>query len=237
MVLKSRVGVGCAIDSRTLKPVLRQFRAEQLGEAGAEQRILVHDHHGLGRLAGAVIDRHQIVERRLGDDAETGAEAEGVLQAALDDRVGDADVDDVRQIVARRGLRGGKADRRSVAADDAGHAGRIHLLHFGDAAGGRRLRIAEHGIDLGAAQRLDAAGGVDLLDRQRGAEPALRAGIRQRAGDRVQHAELHRRAGRAQHGRHGDAACRGRCRAQRGGGEKLAAAERDLLVRHGYSPS
>ena len=94
-----------------LEALARQLRVEQLGKAGAEQRILVHDHHGLGRLAGAVVDRHQIVERGLGDDAEAGAEAEGVLQAALDDRVGDADVDHVRQIVARRGLRGGEADR------------------------------------------------------------------------------------------------------------------------------
>ena len=53
----------------------------------------------------------------------------------------------------------------------------------------------------------------------------------------MQHAELHRRARRAQHRRHGDAAGRGGRRAQRGGGEKLAAAEWNLLVRHDRSPS
>ena len=71
----------------------------------------MHDHHGLGRLAGLVVDGDQICQRGLGDDAEAGAEAERVLQAARDDGVGDADIDDVGQVVACRGLRGGKADR------------------------------------------------------------------------------------------------------------------------------
>ena len=88
------------------------------------------------------------------------------------------------------------------------HAGRIHLLDLGGAALRRRLRVAEHRIDLGAAERLDAAGGIDLFDRQCRAEAALLPGIGQRAGDRVQHAELHRRALRPQHRRHGDAAGR-----------------------------
>ena len=187
-----------------LEALLRQLRVEQLGEAGAEQRVLVHDHHGLGRLAGLVVDGDEIVQRGLGDDAEAGAEAEGVLQAAGDDRVGDADIDDVGQLIARRRLRGGEADAAGIAADDAGNAGRIHLLDLGGAAVGRRLRVAEHGVDL--AQPLDAAGGVDLLDRERCAEPALLAGVGQRAGDRLQHAELHGGPLRAQHGRHGDAA-------------------------------
>ena len=153
-------------------------------------------------MPACVVDGGEIGERRLGDDAEAGAEAERVLQAARDDGVGDADVDHVRQLIARRGLRGGEADVAGIAADDAGDAGRVHLLDLGDAAVRRRLRVAEHGIDL--AQPLDAAGGIDLLDRHGGAEPALLAGIGQRAGDRMQHAELHAGALRAQHGRHGE---------------------------------
>ena len=82
-----------------------------------------------------------------------------------DDAVGHADVDDVGQVVARRGLARGKADAAGVAADDRGDAGRVHLLDFGVAAFRRRLRVAEHRLDLGAAERLDAAGRVDLLDR------------------------------------------------------------------------
>jgi hypothetical protein len=63
------------------------------------------------------------------------------------------------------------------------------------------LRVAENGFDLRAAQRLDPAGRVDLLDRQQRPEPALLARIRQRARYRMQHAELDRRALCAQQGR------------------------------------
>ena len=125
----------------------------------------MHDHHRLGRLAGLVVDGDEIVERGLGDHAEARAEPERVLQAARDDAVDDADVDQVGQVVARGGLAGGQADRAGVAADDGGDAGRVHLLDLGVAALRRRLRVAEHRLDLGAAQRLDAAGRVDLLDR------------------------------------------------------------------------
>src|SRR5712692_5950145 len=75
-----------------LEAALRQLLVEQLGEARSEQRVLVHDHHGLGRLAGALVDGGEVIERGLGDDAETRTEAERVLEAAGDDAVGDADV-------------------------------------------------------------------------------------------------------------------------------------------------
>ena len=214
----------------------RQLRVEQLGEAGTEQRVFVHDHHRLRRLAGAVVDRGQVVERRLGDDPEAGAEAEGVLEAAGDDAVGDADVDDIGQIVARGGLADRETDRRGITADDAGDLGGVHLLHFRGAAVGRRLGVAGHRIDLGASERLDAAGGIDLLDRQHGADAALLTRIGQCAGHRVQHADLHAGALRAQHGGCGHAAGRrgdgAPCRA----GEKAATAERGVLLRHGHVP-
>ena len=35
-----------------LEAALGQLRVEELGEPGAERGILVHDHHGLGGLAG-----------------------------------------------------------------------------------------------------------------------------------------------------------------------------------------
>jgi hypothetical protein len=62
------------------------------------------------------------------------------------------------------------------------------------------LRVAEHRLDPGAAQGLDAAGRIDLLDRHGCPDPALLAGIGQGAGNRVQHAEFHPRALGAQHG-------------------------------------
>ena len=39
-----------------LEAALGQLRVEELGEARAECRILVHDHHGLRGLAGLVVD-------------------------------------------------------------------------------------------------------------------------------------------------------------------------------------
>jgi len=38
------------------------------------------------------------------------------------------------------------------------------------------LRVAQDRIDLGAAKCLDAAAGIDFVDRESGAEPALLAG-------------------------------------------------------------
>ena len=57
---------------------------------------------------------------------------------------------------------------------------------------GVRLRVAQQRLELRAAQRLDAAGLVDVLDRHQRALAALLARIGQRAGHRVQHADLHR---------------------------------------------
>ena len=79
---------------------LGELALQQLGHAGAEQAILVHNDDGLGGLAGAVVELDEIFDSRGGDGAEAGAEAEGVLQAAVDDLVGNADVADVGEIVA-----------------------------------------------------------------------------------------------------------------------------------------
>ncbi len=51
----------------------------------------------------------------------------------------------------------------------------VHALHLGRAALGRRAGVAEHHLELRAAERLDAAGGVDRLDGEFGAELALLA--------------------------------------------------------------
>ena len=220
-----------------LESALRQLRVEQLGEARSEQRVLVHDHDGLRRLAGRIVDGGEIVERGLGDDAEARTEAEGVLEAAGDDAVGDPHVDHVGKVVARGGLARRQADRAAVAADDGGDAGGIHLLDLGGAALGRRLGIAQHRLDLGAIERLDAAGGIDFLDRDLGAEPALLARIRQGAAHRMQHAELHAGTLRADDGGRREQAGRrggdpdGRC------GQELAAAETTNLIRHLLSPA
>jgi hypothetical protein len=166
----------------------------------------------------------------------SSAVLEGVLQPAGDDAVDHADVDDIGQVVARRGLAGRQADRAGVAADHGRDAGRVHLLHLGIAAFRRRLRVAEHRLDLRAAQRLDPAGGVDLLDRHDRADPALLAGIGERAGDRMQHADLHGGALRAQHGRRAEQSGRRRGGAQRRRLQQPPAAHGQQLTRHPLSP-
>jgi hypothetical protein len=93
-----------------LEPAFRQLRIEELGESRSEQRILVHDYHSFGRLAGLIVDRHKVIERRLGDDTESGPEPERVLEAAGDDVVGHADIDNVGKIIARGCLASGEAD-------------------------------------------------------------------------------------------------------------------------------
>jgi len=187
-----------------LEAALGQLRVEQLGEPRSEQRVLVHDHHGLGRLAGLVVDGDEIVERGLRNHSKAGPEPERVLEPAGDDVVGDADVDHVRQVVAGGGLTGSEADRARIAADDGRDVRRVHLLDLGIAAFRRRLRVAEDRFDLGAGQRLDAARRVDLLDCDCRTESTLLAGIGQRAGDRMQHAKLHWSALRAQQRRRVD---------------------------------
>src|SRR5262249_7047264 len=101
-----------------LEAALGQLRVEQLGEPRSEQRVLVYDHHCLGRLAGLVVDGDEVVERGLRNHSEAWPEPERVLEAARDDVVGAADVDDIGQIVAGGGLTGGEADRAGIAADD-----------------------------------------------------------------------------------------------------------------------
>ena len=57
------------------------------------------------------------------------------------------------------------------------HAGFGELVDLGGADFGPRLRVGQHRFELGAAHRLDAAGGVDLLDREQRAGAALLAVI------------------------------------------------------------
>ena len=87
-----------------LEAALGKLRVEELGESGPEGRVLVHDHHGLRSLAGRIVEGDEIVECAFRDNAKAWAEAEGVLETARHDRVGDADVDHVGQVVARRRL-------------------------------------------------------------------------------------------------------------------------------------
>ena len=221
-----------------LEAELGQFRLHQLGEARAEEPVLMHQHDGFRRPARILVQLRQVGERGLRHHAEAGAEAEGVLEPAGDDGIGDADIDDIGQVVARRRLARGQADRRGEAADDADDALLLHALDLRRATLRRRPRIAEDHLQLGAAHGLDAAGIVDRLDRGLGADLALLPVISERAGHRLEDADLHHGRLGAQDARHGDGgtACGGA--GQHGAaGEPGAACGLDLaLVGHRRSP-
>ena len=96
--------------------------------------------------------------------------------------------------------------------------------------------VPEHRLDLGAAERLDAARRIDLVDRHGGAKPALLAGIGQRTGYRMQDADLHHSRLRAHYDRRVDQTS-GRHSAQSGRLQKPAAAEaRKIWTRHWLAP-
>ena len=165
----------------------------------------MHDHRGLGRAAGRRVDLLQRVQRDRRDLAEAGREAERVGQAARDDLIDDADVDEVRQIVLGRSLGGRKRDAGGKRALHRKNAGFRQPIDFGSADVGLRLRVGEHGLELRAAHRLDAAGRIDLFEREQRALAALLAFIGETAGDRMQNADLQALALRTQDRGHADA--------------------------------
>ena len=111
------------------------------------------------------------------------------------------DIDEMRQIMLGCSLRGRKRDAGRIGALHRDDAGFRQPVDFRRPDFGLGLGVGEDGVDLGAAHRLDAAGRVDFLDREQRAAAALLAFIGQRSGDRVQDADLDRRALRAKHGR------------------------------------
>src|SRR6516165_11870299 len=97
----------------------------------------MHDHDCLRWLAGLIVDRNEIVECGLGNDAESGPEPECVLSSPRDYTIHHTHVDDIRQIVTRRSLAGSEADRTGIAANYCANTGGVHLFHFSIAAVGR----------------------------------------------------------------------------------------------------
>ena len=70
-----------------------------------------------------LIDRDQIVECGIGDDTKAGAEAKSVLKTAGDDVVGNAHINQIRQLITGRSLAGRKANRTRITADNGCNAG------------------------------------------------------------------------------------------------------------------
>ena len=214
----------------------RELAREKIGRTGAEQRLLVDDHHGLRRLASKRVHDVQIVDCRLGDDLVPGAEAESVLQAALDYLIGDADVHEVGNVVFCGRLRCRQAYRARIRADDRRHPGFVHFFHFRHADFGFGLRIAQDRFEFRAAHGLDASGGVDLVDGELRSEPAQLAGIGDEARHGMQDADLYGRRLRTGNTLETEGPGRGGGRKSGGLLEKLAAALLDAHLASSVEP-
>ena len=182
----------------------------------------------LDRLAGRIVELDEIFERVRADNRGAGREAEGILEVTAHDFVADSDIDDIGQVVARSGLRRSEADRACEAANDGADIFRRHALDFARAALRSRARVAEIGLDIGAAERFDAAGVVDRLDREFGAEPAGLTVGGKRAGQRLQDSNLDARRLGSKDDRRGQ-------RANRGGSDLESPSARDSWNSFGQS--
>ena len=175
-----------------LKSDAREFGIEQLGGAGAELGVFVHDHGGLGYAAGSLVHLGQAGKGIVHTLAVARGQAEHVFQAAADQRVRHADVDQERGVVLGGSLGGGQRNTAGKAAHIGRDAVLLHALDFAHAHFWARLRVAQHGLKLGAAHGLDAACGIDLINSHHAAQARLAAAVGQRATDRVQQADLDR---------------------------------------------
>ena len=173
-------------------PIAGSLPASSLAVPVPNSPEFVDDHRRLGDAARRLVERAQRGDALVDAGAEARHEAEDVLEAAVHDQVGGADIDQERRAVLRRGLAGGDADRALEAADIGRDALLVHLLDFGHADLDLGLAVAQQRLELGAAHRLDAARLVDVLDRHGAAEPALLAVEGDEAGHRMDHADLHR---------------------------------------------
>ncbi len=179
---------------------LRQLLGQKLRRAGAKERILMHDDGRLGDRAGGLVDLVEVLDGDPRHHSVAWREAERVFQAAIDDLVRNADIDDMRRVGLGRFLGSGERDGGRIARDDARHALLHHLVDFRRADFRLALAITQHALDLGSAERLDATGGVDIRDRQFRAGPALRSGEGYGARHRMDQADLHRLRLSPEHG-------------------------------------
>ena len=189
-----------------LQPDARQFGRQQLGRAGAELGIFVHEDRGFGGTAGCLVDFREAGEGVVHAFPVAGRQPEHVLEAAAHDGVGHPHIDQKRRVVFGGGLGRRQRDAAGETAHIRRHTVLLHAFDLAHTHFGARLRIAQQGFEPGAAHRLDATGSVDFVDGHLPAHTRLRAAIRQRSADRMQQPDLHRlglrqqKTRRAQHG-------------------------------------
>ena len=223
----SRAGVGCDSVWSTSKPRLGNSVSSSFGEARAEQPVLVDEHDGARGAAGGLVDSVEVLERLLRHLAEARAEAERVGEPARDDLVG--------RRRRRRGRAGRSARPPARRRGRSARRSRRRWRRRPRPASSRPRRCRPRGGRAGVAEdrldrlAVDAAGFVDHLDRELGADAALLAVEGEGAGHRLEDADLDRRGLRAQVGG---------CADQRGGRrralEERAAGEREAGVCHGW---
>ncbi len=161
------------------------------GKALAPVAVLIDEGELLD--LGAELVLHVLEEGELvpGPPGVLGGDAEDVLEALLGDLVGDRDRDDEGDAVAF-GHRGGRVGDGAVpaAGQDMDLLGVDQPFGLGHALLRFRLGVGVDQFQLHPAQRLDAAGGVDLLDRHLAGRLALLAKGRGGAGHRFDVADF-----------------------------------------------
>ena len=131
--------VGMLDDLGHLDTDAGEFASQQLGSAGAELGLLMHQHGLLGDAASGLVDLTQAFNGVIDALAKARGEAKNILQAAIDDVVGHAHIDHEGRVVLGCCLGGRQRDGAGEASDIGGHALLMQALDFGDANLGPRL--------------------------------------------------------------------------------------------------
>jgi hypothetical protein len=168
-------------------------RAPILGEAVPPVAVLVDESDIFYRDAEFLLHVLEKLELVAGPPGILGGDAEDVLEAAFSDGVPHRHRYDEWHTVALGDLSGGIGHRRVPAAGQQVDLLAVdHPLGFGHAGGRVALAVREQQFQFRPAEGLDAAGGIDLLDRHLPRLLPLDADRRRRPGERDDVANLHR---------------------------------------------
>ena len=132
--------------------VARQFARQQVGRAGAKQRLFMNDHDAAGRTSCGGVQNVQVGHSDFRAFLVAGTEAEGVFQATFHNLVGHAHIDHMGQVVLGSCLGGGQANGGGKSAHHGTHASFVHFLDLCAARLRIGLGIPQQGFQFGAAQ-------------------------------------------------------------------------------------
>ena len=152
----------------------------------------MHQDHALGHATGGLVDFSQTGKGIVHALAIAWGQAEHVFQATAGDGIRHAHVDHERRVVLGRSLGGGQGDGAGKATHVGRHRVLLQALDLGHTHFRPALRVAQHGLHLGAAQGLDAAGCIDLINGPLATQATLAAAVSERTADGVDQTDLHR---------------------------------------------